>query len=63
MKGINHEEGYSLDGAYTNWAEESFSRMRAEIGHHPHIVGAYLLRYTQKRHGAKTFVVRRMAIR
>ena len=44
-----HEEAYSLDGACTNWAEEFFSRMRrAEIGHHHHIAGAYLLRYAQE---------------
>ena len=46
---INHEEAYSEDGACTNWAEEFFSRMRrAEIGHHHHISGAYLLRYAQE---------------
>jgi transposase-like protein len=45
MKRINHQEAYSLDGACTNWAEEFFSRMRrAEIGHHHHIAGDYLLR-------------------
>jgi transposase-like protein len=49
MKRINHEEAYSLDGACTNWAEEFFSRMRrAEIGHHHHIAGDYLLRYAQE---------------
>ena len=49
MKRINHEEAYSMDGACTNWAEEFFSRMRrAEIGHHHHIAGAYLLRYAQE---------------
>jgi hypothetical protein len=49
MKRINHEEAYSLDGACTNWAEECFSRMRrAEIGHHHHIAGVYLLRYAQE---------------
>jgi len=49
MKRINHEEGYSLDGACTNWAEEFFSRMRrAEIGHHHHVAGNYLLRYAQE---------------
>ena len=48
MKRINHEEAYSLDGACTNMAEEFFSRMRrAEIGHHHHLAGAYLLRYAQ----------------
>jgi transposase-like protein len=49
VRRINHEEAYSLDGACTNWAEEFFSRMRrAEIGHHHHIAGAYLLRYAQE---------------
>ena len=49
MKRINHQEAYSLDGACTNWAEEYFSRLRrAEIGHHHHIAGAYLLRYAQE---------------
>jgi transposase-like protein len=49
MKRINHEQAYSLDGACTNWAEEFFSRMRrAEIGHHHHIAGPYLLRYVQE---------------
>lgn len=49
MKRVNHQEAYSLDGACTNWAEEFFSRMRrAEIGHHHHIAGAYLLRYAQE---------------
>jgi transposase-like protein len=49
MKRINHQEAYSLEGACTNWAEEFFSRMRrAEIGHHHHIAGAYLLRYAQE---------------
>jgi transposase-like protein len=49
VKRINHQEAYSLDGACTNWAEEFFSRMRrAEIGHHHHISGAYLLRYAQE---------------
>lgn len=49
VRRINHEEAYSFDGACTNWAEEFFSRMRrAEIGHHHHIAGAYLLRYAQE---------------
>ena len=49
MKRINHQEAYSLDGACTNWAEEFFSRMRrAEVGHHHHIAGQYLLRYAQE---------------
>ncbi len=46
---INHGEAYSLDGACTNWAEEYFSRLRrAEVGHHHHISGVYLLRYAQE---------------
>jgi transposase-like protein len=49
MKRINHQEAYSLDGACTNWAEEFFSRMRrAEIGHHHHVAGPYLLRFAQE---------------
>jgi transposase-like protein len=49
MKRINHQEAYSADGACTNMAEEFFSRMRrAEIGHHHHIAGTYLLRYAQE---------------
>ncbi|HEV3185256.1 MAG TPA: transposase [Xanthobacteraceae bacterium] len=49
MKRINHEEADSLDGACTNWAETFFSRIRrAEIGHHHHIAGDYLLRYAQE---------------
>ena len=49
MKRINHEVAYSLDGACTNSAESFFSRLRrAEIGHHHHIAGAYLLRYAQE---------------
>jgi hypothetical protein len=49
MKRINHEQAYSMDGACTNWAEEFFSRLRrAEIGHHHHIAGVYLLRYAQE---------------
>ena len=49
MKRINHEEAYSLDGACTNWAESYFSRLRrAELGHHHHVAGPYLLRYAQE---------------
>jgi transposase-like protein len=49
MKRINHSEAYSADGACTNWAEEYFSRLRrAEVGHHHHIAGVYLLRYAQE---------------
>lgn len=49
---INHQEAYSLlDEAqtHTNNAEGFFSRMRrAEIGHHHHIAGPYLLRFAQE---------------
>lgn len=49
MKRINHQEAYSSDGACTNWAESYFSRLRrAELGHHHHIAGTYLLRYAQE---------------
>lgn len=49
MRRINHQEAYSLDGACTNQAETFFSRIRrAEIGHHHHIAGDYLLRYAQE---------------
>lgn len=49
MQRINHSKAYSLDGACTNWAEEYFSRLRrAEMGHHHHISGPYLLRYAQE---------------
>jgi transposase-like protein len=49
MKRINHQEAYSLGGACTNWAESYFSRLRrAEMGHHHHIAGTYLLRYAQE---------------
>lgn len=47
---IDHSQMYSTQtGVYTNGAEEFFSRMRrAEIGHHHHIAGAYLVRYAQE---------------
>jgi ISXO2-like transposase domain len=41
VKGINHQEAYGVDGAYTDMAEECFSRLRrAEIVIHHHIAGA-----------------------
>jgi transposase-like protein len=47
---VDHSKLYSTEtGVYTNGAEEFFSRMRrAEIGHHHHIAGAYLVRYAQE---------------
>jgi len=49
MRRINHQEAYSDGEACTNWAESYFSRLRrAEIGHHHHVAGTYLLRYAQE---------------
>jgi transposase-like protein len=50
MDRIDHGSAYSLgNGIYTNGAEEFFSRMRrAEIGHHHHVAGPYLVRYAQE---------------
>jgi transposase-like protein len=48
---INHQEAYSdpAQQIYTNNAESYFSRMRrAEIGHHHHLAGPYLLRFAQE---------------
>lgn len=49
---INHQEAYSLGGPdeiHSNNAESFFSRMRrAEIGHHHHLAGPYLLRFAQE---------------
>ncbi len=47
---IDHSKLYSdTAGVYTNGAEEFFSRMRrAEIGHHHHVAGTYLVRYAQE---------------
>jgi hypothetical protein len=49
MRRINHQECYSDGEACTNLAESFFSRIRrAEIGHHHHVSGPYLLRYAQE---------------
>ena len=49
MKRINHQQGYSIDGACTNGAESYFSRLRrGERGHHHHIAGPYFVRYVQE---------------
>jgi hypothetical protein len=49
MRRINHQDGYSLNGACTNHAESYFSRLRrSELGHHHHIAGPYLVRYAQE---------------
>ena len=46
---INHQEAYSTGEACTNQAESYFSRLRrAEMGHHHHVSGPYLLRYAQE---------------
>jgi len=49
MQRVNHQDGYSVDGACTNGAESYFSRLRrGELGHHHHIAGPYLVRYAQE---------------
>lgn len=49
MQRINHQVGYSIDGACTNRAESFFCRLRrGELGHPHHIAGPYLLRYAQE---------------
>jgi len=49
MHRINHQEAYSTPEACTNVAESFFSRLRrAEIGHHHHIAGPYLVRFAQE---------------
>jgi hypothetical protein len=64
MRRINHEEAYSLDGAYTNDAKSFFSRMRrAEIGHHHHVAGAYCCATGRKRRGARITAASRTARR
>jgi hypothetical protein len=41
--------GYAIEGACTNAAESYFSRLRrAELGHHHHIAGPYLVRYARE---------------
>jgi hypothetical protein len=48
MHRINHQEAYSLgDGIHSNNAEVSRMR-RAEIGHHHHLAGPYLIRFAQE---------------
>jgi transposase-like protein len=49
MSRIDHRAAYSDRGVYSNGAESFFSRLRrAEIGHHHHVAGAYLVRYAQE---------------
>jgi hypothetical protein len=49
MRRINHQDGYSIDGACTNGAESYYARLRrGEVGHHHHISGPYLVRYAQE---------------
>jgi hypothetical protein len=49
MQRINHQEGFSIDGACTNGAASYFSRLRrGELGHHHHIAGPYLIRYARE---------------
>jgi ISXO2-like transposase domain len=54
MRWVDHQDGYSIDGACTNNAESFFSRLRrGELGHHHHIAGPYLVRYDQGQPGAR----------
>jgi hypothetical protein len=49
MQRINHQQGYSIEGACTDQAASFFSRLRgAELGHHHHLAGRYLARYAQE---------------
>lgn len=49
IKGTNHQETYSIDGACIDMAEEYFSCLcRAEIGICHRIAGAHLLRNAQE---------------
>lgn len=49
MDRIDHQQAYSFNGIYSNGAESFFSRLRrAEIGHHHHVAGRYLVRYAQE---------------
>jgi transposase-like protein len=49
MARIDHQQAYSLNGVYSNGAESFFSRLRrAEMGHHHHVAGPYLVRYAQE---------------
>ena len=55
MQRINHQDGYSIDGACTNGAESYFSRLRrGELGHHHHIAGPYLFVMPRRRLGVRT---------
>ncbi len=48
-KRINHSVEYSTEAACTNQAESFFSRLRrAEMGHHHHLSGIYLTRYSRE---------------
>jgi len=49
MRRVNHQDGYSVDGACTDGAESCFSRLRrGELGHHRRIAGPCLVRYAQE---------------
>jgi len=49
MSRIDHQAAYSDRGVYSNGAEGYFSRLRrAEVGHHHHVAGVYLVRYAQE---------------
>ena len=49
MSRIDHQAAYYDRGVYSNGAEGYFSRLRrAEVGHHHHVAGVYLVRYAQE---------------
>ena len=49
MKRINHQDGYSIDGACTNGVESYFpARGAANSDTTTHIAGPYLVRYAQE---------------
>jgi hypothetical protein len=68
MQRLNHQIGYSIDGACTNGAESYFSRLRrGELGHHHHIAGPISPATPRRPPGAKTSAAsatgsRRMAL-
>ena len=49
MQRINHQDGFSINGVWTNGVEIYFSRMRCgELGHHHHNASRYLVRSVQE---------------
>jgi len=49
MDRIDHSKAYSEAGIYSNRTGSFFPRLRrAEVDHHHHIAGKYLVRYAQE---------------